>query len=119
MRTARDFLKLLLAGLVALAALSVPAWALPDRIEQAMARGIVGEQADGFLGFVNDQRPADAELVRLVNETNILRRQEYTNVAQRTGESVANVGTVTALRLIQRLPPGQWFKDGNGTWTRK
>jgi uncharacterized protein len=119
MKTVREFLKLMLAAVAAITMLSVPAYALDTKIEDAMARGIVGEQADGYLGYVNNRRPNDAELERLVSATNIRRREAYTEIAGRTGESVANVGIVTALRLIDRLPPGQYYKDGQGAWIRK
>jgi len=76
-----------------------------------------GGQADGYLGLVTGT--ASAEIRAAVNDINIRRKQAYTRMARDKGESVENVGKVFALDLISRVPAGQMYKDGNGSWKRK
>ncbi len=94
-----------------------PAAAQTSAIEQAKAAGQVGEQADGYLGFVAGQVPQD--LVAAVNEINIRRRAEYTRLAEEQGTSVEVVARLTAERLIDRVPAGQWYRNAGGQWVQK
>lgn len=52
-------------------------------VDAAKAAGKVGEQADGFLGFVTT--PADAALQAAVEEINAGRRRVYEETARRNG----------------------------------
>lgn len=86
-------------------------------VDAAKAQGIVGEQADGYLGLVTGT--ASADIRAAVNDINIQRKKAYTNMSRQKGESVDNVGKVFALDLIARAPSGQMVRDGNGVWKRK
>lgn len=86
-------------------------------VDAAKSAGIVGEQADGYLGLVTGT--ASSEIRAAVNDINIQRKQAYTRMARDKGESVENVGKVFALDLISRVPSGQMYRDGNGSWKRK
>ncbi len=86
-------------------------------VDAAKASGVVGEQADGFLGLVTGS--ASSEIRAAVNEINALRREAYRSMAKQKGETIENVGKVFALDLIGRVPSGQMYRDGNGSWQRK
>jgi uncharacterized protein YdbL (DUF1318 family) len=86
-------------------------------VDAAKARGEVGEQGDGYLGFVN--APTNAALAQAVAEINAGREQAYREIAMRTNTSVQAAGEATAQQLFSRLPPGQYYRPLNGNWTRK
>ena len=99
----------------------IPASAQSDAakalVDGAKARGSVGEQGDGFLGFV--MAAADPALAAAVAEINAGRGQVYRETAARTGVTADAAGQATAQQLFTRLPAGQYFKPLNGNWVRK
>ncbi len=112
---------LIAGGTALLPATVVPASAQSDAakmlVDAAKMRGLVGEQADGFLGFVTP--PADPALAAAVAEINAGRAQVYRETAARTGVTVEAAGQATAQQLFARLPAGQYFKTLTGMWVRK
>jgi uncharacterized protein len=86
-------------------------------VDAAKAAGQVGEQGDGYLGFVTPS--TDPALAQAVAEINAGRRQVYTETAMRTNVTPDAAGQATAQQLFARLPPGQFFRPINGAWTRK
>jgi uncharacterized protein YdbL (DUF1318 family) len=83
----------------------------------AKAQGVVGEQADGYLGFVgNTEDPATHEAV---NEINAGRAELYRETAQKTGVTPEAAAEAAAKVVIERLPPGQFYKPLGGGWTKK
>ena len=109
------------AGLGLVATVSIPAHAqsAADKslVDTAKARGQVGEQGDGYLGFVTPS--TDPALAAAVAAINSGRMQAYRDTAMRTGVSVDAAGQATAQQLFARLPAGQFFKPLSGDWTRK
>ncbi len=88
-------------------------------IDTAMEAGAIGEQADGYLGFVRTPSAAQADLQRRVNEVNIRRRGVYIQVARESGETLDRVALLQALRQITKAPAGQYFQDLADTWCAK
>jgi uncharacterized protein len=88
-------------------------------IDQAMSAGVVGEQADGYLGFVRPPNAAQSDLQRRVNEVNIRRRGVYIQVARDSGETLDRVALLQALRQITKAPVGEYFKDLTNVWCAK
>ena len=86
-------------------------------VDAAKARGQVGEQGDGYLGFVTPS--TDPMLAAAVAAINAGRMQVYRDTAMRSGVSVEAAGQATAQQLFMRLPAGQFFKPLNGDWARK
>jgi len=105
----------------ALLLLATPAFAdlASDKaaVEAAKAAGIVGEQADGYLGFVTGS--ADAAITAAVNDINAGRANVYADTAAKTGVTRDAAGQATGAQLIGRVPPGQFFKPMGGGWTKK
>jgi uncharacterized protein YdbL (DUF1318 family) len=117
----RDILSL--AG-ATLAALALPAAALAQTaeakaaVDAAKAAGIVGEQADGFLGFVT--AAADPALKSAVAEINAGRAAVYREAAARTGATPEAAGASAFVNAVQpRLRPGQYYRPAGGGWARK
>lgn len=117
----RNTFTALIAGVVALAAAS-SALADPAQskalVDAAKDRGEVGEQADGFLGFV---KPAgDAALKAAVAEINAGRAQLYRQAAARNGVTPEAAGAAAFTQVVQsKLQPGEYYRTPDGTWTRK
>jgi uncharacterized protein len=86
-------------------------------VDAAKARGLVGEQGDGYLGFVTPS--TDAALAAAVAEINKGRGAVYRDTAMKTNVSPEAAGQATAQQLFTRLPAGQYFHPLNGNWTKK
>lgn len=88
------------------------------QIDQAKAAGVVGEQADGYLGFRTSS--SDAELTAAVSTTNAARRQAYAASAAQAGTS-ADVAAARMFEanLFARIPAGQWYRNAQGQWVQK
>jgi uncharacterized protein len=113
----RIFLSIIAAG--ALVATASGAVDQNGPIDTAMDTGIIGEQADGYLGFVRTPTPAQADLQRRVNEVNIRRRGVYIQVARDSGETLDRVALLQALRQITKTPAGEYFQDLTDRWCVK
>lgn len=104
------------AASAALAFGASPAFAIT--VAQAKAQCIVGEQADGYLGFANASE-ADEELRREVRSINQQRRAAYEQLAQRNGVTVDVAAALTAERLMNQAPSGHCIREQGGSWRRK
>ena len=80
------------------------------------ASGQVGEQADGFMACVATCEDATRAAIA---EINAKRAQAYREIASRTGVTEVAAAQAAGQRVIQGLPPGQWYRPLNGGWVRK
>jgi len=81
---------------------------------QAKADGLIGEQLDGYIGFVNQD--VSDEVRAAVNEINIKRKSIYTRTAREKNVSVSDVAGVTGEKLVAKAPMGEMVKLGDGLW---
>ena len=103
---------------VAGAAIANPA-AAKVAVDAAKAQGVVGEQSDGFLGFVNSGA-ANAEVRAAVSEINAGRRQLYNQAAAQNGVSPAAAGASAYRTVVQaKLKAGEYYQDAAGAWVKK
>jgi len=109
---------LVLTGVAVASALSVSAQAqtvsAKSRVDQAKAKGLVGEQLDGYLGFVTQDISADIRAA--VNEVNIKRKSIYTRTARAKKVSISTIAGLTGEKLTAKANPGQMIKLGDGIW---
>ena len=100
------------------AALADPASA-KAAVDAAKAAGVVGEQADGFLGFVN-AGAASADVKAAVAEINAGRRQLYAQAAAKNGVTPAAAGASAFKTVVQdRLKAGEFYQTAGGAWVQK
>ena len=99
------------------ATFSPAAHAADPVIERAIASGVVGERADGFLGLVKGS--ADPEVQRKVNEVNVKRRALYERLSRETGTTVEQVGIITGEKQIAKAAPGHYYMNAAGQWVTK
>ena len=114
-------LLLAVAAVVLLAALPAAAQGIKERmaarlpvIDALKARGIVGENNQGYLEFVG--QPEKAEMVAAENAD---RREVYAAIAGQTGASPEAVGRQRAAQIAQKSLPGVRLQKPDGTWYTK
>jgi hypothetical protein len=117
------FRTMAVAAVAAATLFALPALAQAGRdpvIEAARGAGQVGEQADGYLGFVQGQAP-NADLKARVDQTNIKRRAIYTDaVAGEPGKTVADMAAATACELFgNRVDVGHFYRGADGVWRQR
>jgi uncharacterized protein YdbL (DUF1318 family) len=87
-------------------------------VDAAKAAGIVGEQADGFLGFVT--AGADPAVKSAVAEINAGRAQLYAQAAAKNGVTPTAAGAAAYKQVVEsRLKAGEYYRPAGGAWTRK
>jgi uncharacterized protein len=112
-------LKMIVAAGLAVSVLAAgTAYALQsDASAKLRASGMVGEQADGYLGLVG---PADPALRSQVDAINIKRRAYYTDLAARRGAKIEEVAATTACELFRtKVASGQYFRGTDGAWRQR
>ncbi len=102
------------------AAMALEATAQADpAIDQARAAGLVGEQADGYLGFVPGAA-ISADLRGRVEQNNIRRRALYTRRATERNATVNEMAAAVACEVFQnRIEVGERYRDEQGQWRQR
>lgn len=120
-----SFRKLFVVG-AAIAALGVAAGAAfaqtPEQkalVDAAKGRGVVGEQADGYVG-IRTPAEADAALRAAVEAMNAGRRQAYAERAAAAGTTAEVAGArMFESQLLPRITSGQWYRNAAGQWVQR
>jgi uncharacterized protein YdbL (DUF1318 family) len=108
--------KLLIAATIGIAMVAgTTAYAMQgDAAGQLRATGLVGEQADGYLGLAGS---APANIRAQMEQVNIQRRAAYTQLAAQRGATIEEVAAATACQLFaSRVAPGQYYRMPEGVW---
>ena len=100
--------------LISMMAVSI---AVASPLAQPKADGLIGEQANGYIGLVKQNVPADIK--KLVNDVNAKRRAGYQKIAKRQGTSLAEVERVGGNTAIEKTLRGNYIRDAGGTWRKK
>lgn len=79
------------------------------------SRGIIGENALGFLEFIGKNREKE-DIVQAENQD---RTKVYTAIAQKERVSVKEVGQRRALKISSMAKKGEWLQDQDGKWYQK
>jgi len=103
-----------LALLISMMAMSV---AVASPLAQPKADGLIGEQANGYIGLV--QQNVSADIKRLVNDVNAKRKSGYQRIAKKQGTSLAEVERVGGNTAIEKTLRGNYIRDGSGAWRKK
>jgi len=106
---------------VAFVALALTIWMVAESplfalsLDEAKAKGLVGEKASGYLGAVS---APSGEVQALIADVNQKRRQAYEDIARRNGTNIGAVETLAGEKAIQNTKPGN-FVEGPGGWVKK
>lgn len=102
-------------ALLAVVGWSVPVWSAG--LDEAKSQGLVGEQANGYLGAVTANTPT--EVKALIADINQKRKSEYQAIAQRNKTDLQAVEALAAKTAIERTSPGQYVRLPSGEWVKK
>lgn len=105
-------MKNFLYSLILILAFANTAFALS--LDEAKAKGLVGEKPDGYLGAV----AASPEVDSLVSDINSKRRAKYQEIAKKNGASIQSVEVLAGEKAIENTAKGQYVQD-NGAWRKK
>lgn len=104
----KKLLLVLAAGLF-----SLTGWALD--LDTAKMQGLVGEQANGYLGLVANHAEAEA----LIKEINVQRKIKYQEIAVKRGSDLSVVEKFAGSKLIEKAQADkQFYQNENGKWAR-
>lgn len=108
------------AALAAALAIAPPVFAQADPVlSQARSSGVVGEQADGYIGVVSGQT-ASADVRARVDALNIRRRAAYTTRAAERNVTVNEMAAAVACEIFAgRIAIGERYRDEGGTWRQR
>ncbi len=86
-------------------------------VDAAKLDGVVGEQSDGYLGFVKTGSDA---IKSAVAEINAGRAQVYAQAAAKNGVTPEAAGAAAFQSVVMgKLKPGEFYKPAGGGWVRK
>lgn len=105
---------------LALSATVAFAQAQDTALATARANGLIGEQADGYLGFVPGAT-ISADLRGRVDQNNIQRRQLYTRRAAERSVSVNEMAAAVACEVFERprIAVGEKYRNEAGQWRQR
>jgi hypothetical protein len=86
-------------------------------LQQAKSEGWIGEQNNGYVGFVSPN-PND-EIKSLVSEVNSKRRTVYAKLATKQNISLGQVELLAGSRNAEKTVSGNYYQDDNGNWIKK
>jgi len=87
---------------------------LPE-IKVLKDKGLVGENNNGFLEFVGQQK----EKQDVVAAENQDRKMVYEAIAKQQGTTLELVGKHRAIQISDKARSGEWLQDANGKWYQK
>ena len=112
---------LVMGGVALSPAISAPAFAqtasAKSIVDNAKAKGLVGERIDGYLGLVMGS--VSPEVQSAVNEINIRRKSLFTKLAREQGVEIAVISRLTGEKLIAKASAGEKIMGDDGVWRTK
>lgn len=103
-----------LALLISMMAVSV---AVASALTKPKADGLIGEQANGYIGLVRQDVPADIR--KLVDDVNAKRKAGYQKISAKQGTSLSDVEKIGGNTAIEKTLKGNYIRDASGNWRKK
>jgi uncharacterized protein YdbL (DUF1318 family) len=91
--------------------------AVASPLTKPKADGLIGEQANGYIGLVKQDVPADIK--RLVKDVNAKRKAGYQKIAAKQGTSLSDVEKVGGNTAIEKTLRGNYIRNAGGSWRKK
>ena len=79
----------------------------------ARANGQIGEQVNGYLGFVTPPAP---DLRKVIEDINIKRRAVYADKAKTANATLEEYALTSGCLLISHTVPGEKYQAPDGSW---
>jgi hypothetical protein len=84
-------------------------------IDELKAKGVVGEDAKGYLQYVGDAKESE----ELIAAENADRKLIYQLAAKRQNSTPERAATLKAAKNAEKARPGDYIQDADGKWSRK
>ncbi len=107
--------RMIIAACVAILWTAVASSTFALSLDEAKAKGLIGEKLNGYLGAVN---PSNAEAQALIEDVNQKRRQAYEDIAKRNRTNVKVVETLAGEKAVQNTKPGNFVEEPGG-WVKR
>jgi len=119
-RTALTWIILTLTALMGTVALQASAQQrIKERLPALDALKQTGKIGEDNRGFVEARESVTPEQETLIAAENADRTELYALVAQRSQQTVEEVGKQRAVRIAQIAASGVWLQDSRGRWYQK
>jgi len=89
---------------------------LASELSSAKDAGLIGEQANGYIGFV---KSASGELKTLVKNVNAKRKAQYKKIALSKKISLSEVAKIGGTKTIAKTKRGNYIMRAGQGWTVK
>lgn len=84
-------------------------------LREAKRMGFLGEQDNGYLGVVK----ANPEAKKIADTVNQKRKAKYQEIANKVGKPLSIVEKQAGEKLLTKTAPGQFIRQGGGSWKKK
>lgn len=85
-------------------------------LTSSKASGLIGEQANGYIGFV---KPVSEEVEYLVKEVNTKRKAKYKKIAKSQNVPLSNVEKIAGKKAMAKTLSGNYIKPAGKGWIKK
>lgn len=84
-------------------------------LSSAKSAGLIGEQSNGYIGFV---KAAPSDVTSLVKEVNSKRKARYEKIAKSKGLALSDVEKIGGKKAIEKTLTGNYVNH-SGSWVKK
>lgn len=85
-------------------------------LDEARSKGYLGENASGYLELT--PRGSD-EAKALMDGINTRRKTKYLDIATKQKTKLTAIEKIAGEKLIEKLSPGEFYKNADGNWGKK
>lgn len=90
--------------------------ALALTLDEAQTKGLLGENASGYLEMTPR---GNAEAKTLMNDINAQRKAKYQSIADKQKTDLKSIEKIAGEKITSKLNSGEFFKDADGQWHKK
>jgi|TARA_R110001583_G_scaffold127184_1_gene278805 uncharacterized protein YdbL (DUF1318 family) len=90
--------------------------ALALTLDEAQSKGLLGENASGYLEMTPR---GNAEAKVLMNDINAKRKNRYQSIADKQKTDLKSIEKIAGEKITSKLNTGEFFKDSDGQWHKK
>ena len=90
--------------------------ALALTLDEAQTKGLLGENASGYLEMTPR---GNAEAKTLMNDINAQRKAKYQSIADKQKTDLKSIEKIAGEKITGKLNSGEFFKDADGQWHKK
>jgi uncharacterized protein YdbL (DUF1318 family) len=85
-------------------------------LDEAQSKGLLGENANGYLEMTPR---GNTEAKVLMNNVNAKRKNRYQSIANKQKTDLKSIEKIAGEKITSKLNTGEFFKDSDGQWHKK